>query len=83
MIKQSSLNLLTSQGKCLAWVSLHPDCSLADIAEGMYVEGRTAYSLIGALNRHGLIQIRKDGRKHYYRIRGYELEGALRKLSEV
>ncbi len=61
--------MLCSHGGALFYIASHAGCTGSDLADGLFVTPRTVWSLVGELKRAGLINIRKEGRRHYYSIR--------------
>jgi DNA-binding transcriptional ArsR family regulator len=69
MARQASLRLFCSHGVALFYIAQHPDCTIRDLAEALVVTRRTVWGLISDLKGGGLLDIRKQGRVHHYRIR--------------
>lgn len=68
MISNSELEIFNSRGRVLVHIASHPGCILEDITEGLYLTPRTVWGIIGELRRADMLQIRKKGRRHYYRV---------------
>jgi DNA-binding transcriptional ArsR family regulator len=54
----------------LFYIARHPDCTINDIADALVLTPRTVWGLIGDLKRAGLVDSRREGRRHYYTING-------------
>ena len=60
--------LVSSHGNILFYVAANPDCTIRDIAEAMSLTRRTVWGIIGDLRRAGMLNVRKDGRRHHYAV---------------
>ena len=60
--------LVSSHGAVVFHIATHPDCTVGDIADAMAVTERTVWGLIGDLRREAMLHVRKDGRRHRYRV---------------
>lgn len=60
--------LLSSHGSVIFYVSLRPGCTVAEIADGLSLTPRTVYSTLGDLRGVGLLNVRKEGRRHHYSV---------------
>jgi DNA-binding IclR family transcriptional regulator len=60
--------LCSSHGAVLIYVASQPDCTIKGIAEAMSLTRRTVWGLIGDLRRAGMLHVRKEGRRHHYRV---------------
>jgi DNA-binding MarR family transcriptional regulator len=69
MAPQASLRLFCSHGAALFYIAQHPGCGVRDLADALVVTQRTVWTLIGDLKRADLINIRKEGRIHHYRVK--------------
>jgi ketosteroid isomerase-like protein len=69
MALQASPRLLCSHGGALFYIASHPGCTINDLADALFVTRRTVWGLVGELKRAGLINIRKEGRRHHYSIK--------------
>jgi len=74
MPARKSWRLFCSHGAVLFYIAQHPACTISEIASALVVTPRTVWRLVGDLKRSGLIQTRKDGRRHHYWL---EPEGRL------
>ncbi len=68
MAIQNHWYIVTSHGAVLFYVALNPDCSIRDIADAMSLTRRTVWGIIGDLRRAGMLHVRKNGRRHHYRV---------------
>ncbi len=66
---QPSPRLLCSHGGALFYIASHPDCTVSNLADALFVTRRTVWSWVSELKRAGLLNVRKEGRRHHYRIR--------------
>jgi len=60
--------LLSAHGFVLFYIGLRPSCTVTDISDGLSLTPRSVYGTLGDLRRAGMIDIRKDGRRHYYSV---------------
>ncbi len=60
--------LVSSRGNILFYVAANPDCTIRDIAEALSLTRRTVWGIIGDLRRAGMLNVRKDGRRHHYAV---------------
>ncbi len=65
-------HLWSRQGSVLLYIALNPDSTVREIADSMGLTQRAIWDQIGDLRRAGMIEARKDGRRHRYRV---NLEG--------
>ncbi len=65
-----SWRMLCSRGAVLFYIGMHPGCTVNDIAGTVMVADKTAWRLVRDLNRSGLIQVRREGRRHRYWLEG-------------
>ncbi len=68
MSRQATTRLLCSHGGALFYIASHPECSISDLADALFVTRRTVWSLVGPLKGAGLIEVHREGRRHRYRI---------------
>jgi hypothetical protein len=59
---------VSSHGAILLCIAAYPDCTIDDIADALSLTKRTVWGVIGGLRRAGMLRIRKDGRRHHYRM---------------
>jgi hypothetical protein len=60
--------LVSSHGAILFYIAVNPDCTIKDIADAMSLTRRTVWGVIGDLRRAGMLNIRKEGRRHHYTV---------------
>ena len=60
--------LVSSHGAILFYVAVNPECTIKEIAEAMSLTRRTVWGVIGDLRRAGMVDIRKEGRRHHYTV---------------
>jgi len=60
--------LVSSHGAILFYVAVNPECTIKEIAEAMSLTRRTVWGVIGDLRRAGMLDIRKEGRRHHYTV---------------
>ncbi len=60
--------LVSSRGAVIFYIAVNPDCTIHEIADGMALTRRTIWGLIGDLRRAGMLQVRKNGRRHHYTV---------------
>lgn len=60
--------LVSSHGSVLFYIAVHPECTIRQIADDMALTQRTVWGLIGDLRRAGMLNVRRDGRRHHYTV---------------
>ncbi len=60
--------LVSSHGAVIFYIAVNPDCTIREIADNMSLTRRTIWGLIGNLRRAGMLQVRKQGRRHHYTV---------------
>ena len=60
--------LVSSHGSILFYVAVRPNCTIKEIAEAMSLTRRTVWGVIGDLRRADMLHVRKEGRRHHYRV---------------
>ncbi len=60
--------LLSSHGLVLFYISVRPGCTVAEISDGLSVTLRTVYATLGDLREAGMVDVRKEGRRHHYSV---------------
>ncbi len=60
--------LVSSHGSVLFYIAVNPDCTIREVAEEMSLTQRTIWGLIGDLRRAGMLNIRREGRRHHYTV---------------
>lgn len=78
MVRQSGRNrsaaharpwyLLSSHGIILFFIALHPGCTILEISESLFLTKRTVWGVVGELRGAEMVSIRREGRRHHYRI---------------
>jgi len=63
-----SWRLLSSHGFVLFYVGLRPDCTVAEISDGLSLTRRSVWGTLGDLRGAGMINVRKEGRRHHYSV---------------
>jgi DNA-binding IscR family transcriptional regulator len=69
-VSNKAWRLFCSHGTVLFYIARHPDCTVSEIADALAVTPRTVWGLIGDLKRSGLVDSRRDGKRHCYTING-------------
>jgi hypothetical protein len=59
----------SSHGTVLFYVALNPDCTIAEMAEGLCLTQRTIWGVVGDLRRAGMLHITREGRRHRYSVK--------------
>ncbi len=72
---RNSWYLVSSHGSVLFFIAANQECTVADIVGGMHLTRRTVWGIIGDLRRAGMLQVRRDGRRHHYSV---DLDGPFR-----
>ena len=62
--------LFCTHATILYYIGRHPGTSVLQIADALALTTRTVWGLIGDLKRAGLIEVRKEGRRHHYTLKG-------------
>jgi len=60
--------LVSSHGAVLFYIAVRPECTIRQIADDMALTQRTVWGLIGDLRRAGMLNVRRDGRRHHYTV---------------
>jgi len=60
--------LLSSHGLVLFYIGVRPECTVALISAGLSVTDRTVYGILGDLRQAGMVNVRKEGRRHHYSV---------------
>ncbi|MCH7541498.1 winged helix-turn-helix transcriptional regulator [Patescibacteria group bacterium] len=60
--------LVSPHGSILMYIAVKPDCTIVDIADAMGLTRRTVWGTVGGLRKAGLLEIRKEGRRHHYTV---------------
>jgi DNA-binding transcriptional ArsR family regulator len=67
-VSKQAWRLFCSHGTVLFYIARHPDCTISDIADALVVTPRTVWGLIGDLKRAGLVNFRREGKRHQYTV---------------
>lgn len=65
---QNNWYLVSSHGSVLFYVAVNPGCTIREIADEMSLTQRTVWGLIGDLRRAGMLDVRREGRRHHYTV---------------
>jgi DNA-binding MarR family transcriptional regulator len=65
---QNHWYLVSSHGAVLFFIAVNPECTIRQIADEMALTQRTVWGLIGDLRRAGMLNVRRDGRRHHYTV---------------
>jgi DNA-binding transcriptional ArsR family regulator len=60
--------LVSSRGSVLIYIATKPDCTIHEIADAMSLTCRSVRSILGDLRRAGMLNVRKEGRRHHYTV---------------
>ena len=60
--------LSSSHGTVLFHIAASPGCTIDEIAQAMVLTRRSVWGTIGDLRRAGMLQVRKNGRRHHYTV---------------
>jgi predicted transcriptional regulator len=60
--------LVSSRGSVLFYIAVNPGCMIGEIAKDMALTPRTIWGLIGDLRRAHMLDVRRQGRRHYYTV---------------
>ena len=66
--KRGNWSLLSAQGRVLFYVAVCPDSPVEEIARNLDLTERAVWGVVRDLRGHGMIQLRKRGRRHHYII---------------
>lgn len=58
--------LLSSHGLVFFYIATHPDCTVTDICDALFLSRRSVWSLVGNLRAAAMISVRSEGRRHHY-----------------
>ncbi len=68
MATRSDWYLVSSHGAVLFFIAANPSCTVEDIAGSLHVTRRTIWGVVGDLRGAGMLNVRKDGRRHRYTV---------------
>ena len=57
---------VSAHGSVLVYITVHPDCTIHELTEALFLTPRTVWGLIGDLRRAGMLDARRDGRENHY-----------------
>ena len=60
--------LVSSHGAILFYVAVNPDCTISEVADAMSLTRRTVWGVVGDLRRAGMLDVRREGRRHHYTV---------------
>lgn len=60
--------LVSSHGAVLFLIALRPGCTIKDISQTMCLTERSVWGVIGDLRRGDMLNVRREGRRHYYYV---------------
>jgi biotin operon repressor len=63
-----SWSLLSPQGRVLFYFAACPDSPVDDVARNLGLTERAVWGVVRDLRRHGMIRLRKRGRRHLYAV---------------
>ena len=66
--KGGNWSLLSAQGRVLFYVAVCPDSPVEEIARNLDLTERAVWGVVRDLRHHGMIHLRKRGRRHHYVI---------------
>jgi hypothetical protein len=58
--------VLTAHGAVLAYVTMHPGCNSAELADALVISRRTAWRLLADIERSGAVRRRKRRKTYHY-----------------
>jgi DNA-binding IclR family transcriptional regulator len=61
-------HLVSSHGSVLILIAAKPDCTIREIADAMSLTCRSVRSIVGDLRRAGMLNVRKEKRRHHYTV---------------
>jgi hypothetical protein len=67
-VHENGWYIWSSHGTVLFYIAIHPDSTIAGIAEGLCLTQRTIWGVVGDLRRAGMLEVRREGRRHHYRV---------------
>jgi DNA-binding transcriptional ArsR family regulator len=59
---------VSAHGNVLVYIAVHPDCTIRDLTEALFLTPRTVWGLVGDLRRAEMLRIRREGRQNHYRV---------------
>ncbi len=67
-MRQTEWYHVSSHGAVLFCIAADPGCTVTDLAETLCLTRRTIWGIVGDLRRAGMLEVRKDGRRHHYTV---------------
>jgi hypothetical protein len=58
----------SSHGVVVFYIAVNPDCTIPQIAEALCLTQRTIWGVVGDLRRAGMLEVRREGRRHHYSV---------------
>ncbi len=49
-------------------IAANQDCTISDLSESLFLTRRTVWGIVGDLRRPGMLNVRKNGRRHHYSV---------------
>ena len=68
MTLENNWYLVSSHGAILFYVAVNPDCTISEVADAMSLTRRTVWGVVGDLRRAGMLDVRREGRRHHYTV---------------
>ncbi len=59
---------VSSHGTVLFCIAANQDCTIIDLSESLFLTRRTVWGIVGDLRRAGMLNVRKNGRRHHYSV---------------
>ena len=59
---------VSSHGTVLFCIAANQDCTISDLSESLFLTRRTVWGIVGDLRRAGMLNVRKNGRRHHYSV---------------
>jgi DNA-binding IscR family transcriptional regulator len=69
-VRTEAWRLFCSHGTVLFYIARHPECTVKEIAAALALTQRTVWGLMGDLKRAGLVNTKREGKRHCYTING-------------
>jgi len=65
---ENGWHIWSSHGSVLFYIALHPGCTVVEMADGLFLTQRTIWGVVGDLRRAGMLNVRREGRRHHYSV---------------
>jgi DNA-binding transcriptional ArsR family regulator len=59
---------VSAHGSVLVYITVHPDCTIRELTEALFLTPRTIWGLIGDLRRAGMLDARREQRANHYTV---------------